>query len=80
MTQPIKFPSSMLQDIDLMLMTYTGRTLPLYAEAENLRRRWLSQNVALEDVIEQLMRRASAYNVSFEIDPSQAAEALRGPN
>jgi hypothetical protein len=70
----------MLQDIDLVLMAYSGQTLPLYAEAENLRRKWLVQNVALEDVIEQMMRRASVYSVSFEIDPAQAAEALRGPN
>jgi hypothetical protein len=78
MTQTLNIPSTMLQDIDLILLAYSGRTLPLYAEAENIRRKWLSQNVALEDIVEQFLRRAAAYNVSFEIDPSQAAEALRG--
>jgi hypothetical protein len=69
----------MVQDIDVALTAYAGRTMPLYAEAENIRRRWLSDNIALEDVIDQIIRRASVYNVSFEIDPSQAADALRGP-
>jgi hypothetical protein len=80
MTHPIKVPEPMSQAIDFVLTAYTGRTLPLYAEAESIRRRWLSENIALEDILDLLVRRASVHNVSFEIDPSQAAEALRGPS
>jgi hypothetical protein len=79
MNPPVKVPEPMMQDIDIVLMAYTGRTMPLYAEADNIRRRWLSENIALEDILDLLVRRASVHNVSFEIDPSQAAEALRGP-
>ena len=74
-----KMPPRMLQDIEAVLIAYTGRTLPVYAEAENIRCRWLSENIALEDIVDQFLSRARAHCVGFEIDPSQAADALRGP-
>ncbi len=74
-----KLPLHMLQDIEDLLTAYAGRTLPVYAEAESIRQRWLSENVALEDIVEQLLSRASFHSASYEIDPSQATDALRGP-
>ena len=78
MTTSIKVPLIVQQDIDVLLVTYSGRTLPLYAEAEAIRRRWLSANIALEDIIDHILCRARSHSLSFEIDPSQAADALRG--
>lgn len=78
MTLTAKIPLIVQQDIDILLVTYSGRTLPLYAEAEAIRRRWLSANIALEDIVDHILCRARSHSLSFEIDPSQAAEALRG--
>jgi hypothetical protein len=79
MTTPLSIPLLVQQDIDILLTAYGGRTLPLYAEAEAIRRRWQSANIALEDIIDHILQRARSHSVGFEIDPSQAADALRGP-
>lgn len=79
MTFRVELPLAMLQDIESVLSAYAGRTLPVYAEAESIRQRWLSENVALEDIVDQILRSASSHRLGFEIDPSQAVEALRGP-
>lgn len=67
------------QDIQNLLTEYEGRTVPVYAEAENIRQRWISENVALEDIVDQIMRGAHTHSIGLEIDPAQAADALRGP-
>ena len=79
MTFRTHLPLRMMQDIQNLLTAYEGRTLPVYAEAENVRRRWLSDNVALEDIVDELLRAASTHSIGFEIDPEQAIDALRGP-
>lgn len=79
MTTPRSIPLLVQQDIDILLAGYSGRTLPLYAEAEAIRCRWQSANIAIEDIVDHILQRARSYSLSFEIDPSQAADALRGP-
>jgi hypothetical protein len=80
MTFRATVPLRMLQDIETVLLVYSGRTVPIYAEAEKIRLAWLSENVALEDIVDEMLRKARSYSVSFEIDPAQAADALRGPS
>ena len=78
MTFRTSLPLHMLQDIERTLQEYAGRTISVYAAAENIRQRWLEENIALEDIVDQLLSGANTNGIGFEIDPTQAADALRG--
>lgn len=77
MTTKTRIPLLMRQDIDILLMAHGGRTLRLYAEAQAIRHRWPSANIALEDIIDHILQRARSHGVAFEIDPAQANDARR---
>jgi hypothetical protein len=79
MTFAVELPERMLTDIDNLLAKYEARTLPVYAEAESIRRIWLAENVALEDIVYQLVRGARARCIALEINSAQAADALQCP-
>jgi hypothetical protein len=74
----IQIPAGMHRDIEFVLVAYAGRTLPIYREAETIRRRWTSANVALEDVVENMLQLAAAHQLAVELDAAQAADALLG--
>jgi hypothetical protein len=51
--------------------------LHVYAEAERIRRNNLSDNVALEDIVDALMS-ATSNGMAYCFDPEEAADALLG--
>jgi hypothetical protein len=55
----------------------TGSLIRIYAEAENIRRSNLADNIALEDIVEELMIQC-ACGQGFELDPYEALESLIG--
>jgi hypothetical protein len=73
-----RISDAMANEIRSAVLAYQGQPMPVYAVAESIRKRWEDENVALEDIVEQLIREGNGINVSFELDPRQAADALRG--
>ena len=55
----------------------TGSLIRIYAEAENIRRSNLADNIALEDIVEELMIQC-ACGPGFELDPYEAHDSLLG--
>jgi hypothetical protein len=72
------FPSAILHELKLTAEKFADQTMPVYAEAERVRQRWQSANIALEEYVEELVRLGNQHRVSFEFNPEQAADALRG--
>ena len=56
--------------------TASGTVLHVYAEAERIRRNNLSDNVALEDIVDALIRAKNGLACCLE--PEEAADALLG--
>jgi hypothetical protein len=57
--------------------TASGEVLHVYAEAERIRRNNLSDNLALEDIVDALMS-ATTEGLAYCFDPGEAADALLG--
>jgi len=57
--------------------TASGEVLHIYAEAERIRCNNLSDNVALEDIVEAFMS-VAANGPAYCIDPEEASDALLG--
>lgn len=55
----------------------TKSLVRVYAEAERIRQANLEENIALEDIVNELME-LSAHGPGFESDPSDARSALMG--
>lgn len=55
----------------------TGMLVRIYAEAEKIRRANIAENIALEDIANELIRR-SADGPGYEADPSEAQDAFLG--
>jgi hypothetical protein len=55
----------------------TGSLLRIYAEAENIRRSNLADNIALEDIVEEFVIQC-ACGQGFELDPYEALDSLIG--
>jgi hypothetical protein len=51
--------------------------VPVYAEAEKIRLANLADNVALEEIVEALIKKASG-SVGYHSDPDEARAALLG--
>jgi hypothetical protein len=49
----------------------------VYAEAEKICRTNLEENIALEDIVEEMIRRSSFWP-GYEADPNQARAAILG--
>ncbi len=73
-----RIPGSLASEVRNALLAHSGRIMPVYAVAETIRKRREEDNVALEDIVEQLIREGGAFDISFELDPMQARDALRG--
>lgn len=73
-----RFPEFLKEELNTTAAAYADKTMPVYAEAERLRRRWQAANIALEEYVEELIRLGNMHRVCFELDPAQAADALRG--
>lgn len=71
-------PLEMRRDIDAALALHRKGTLPVYAEAEKIRQKWVEKNIALEDIIALLVEGSGNYGVSVIFDPSEASSALLG--
>jgi hypothetical protein len=54
-----------------------GSLIRIYAEAENIRRSNLADNIAFEDIVEELMIQC-ACGPGFELDPYEALDSLMG--
>jgi hypothetical protein len=55
----------------------TGSLIRIYAEAEKIRRSNLADNIALEDIVEELMIQC-ACGPGFELDPYEAWDSRIG--
>ena len=71
-------PEDILQKVHLIAQRYRGQTMPVYAEAEQIRRQWPGANIALEDYVEALVEAGKTLNMSFEFNIAQARDALLG--
>ena len=69
-------PASMLSDIDFFLEQQRGQCIQIYPEAERIRCKWESQNIALEDVVSVLVERAGLHEVALSFDRSAGIDAL----
>jgi hypothetical protein len=54
------------------------KPIPVYAEADRIRRLSPELNIALEDIVEQFIVTGQNQGVAFEIDPAQARDAVMG--
>ncbi len=54
------------------------RAVPVYAEAEKVRRDCAETNIALEDIVERFISDGQRFGVAFEIDPAHARSAVMG--
>ena len=73
-------PPELVQAMDSILVRHKFKLLAVYAEAENLRRQWLGHNIALEDIVNELVKRSEIYQVAIAFEPEEAAAALLGTN
>lgn len=71
-------PPALLQDINSAVLRHKFKVLAVYAEAEIIRRQWRHQNIALEDIVDELVRRSAIYRVAIALDPAEATAALLG--
>jgi hypothetical protein len=55
----------------------TRNLVRVYAEAEQIRQANLKDNVALEDIVSEIMR-LSVHGLGFEANPADARDALLG--
>lgn len=78
MTTHRMFPDLIQHELKLTAERFARRTMPVYAEAERIRQRWHTANIALEEYIEELVHLGNLHGVSFEFNPEEAADALRG--
>ena len=80
MTVTTLLPLQLLTAINSVLAQHKFSVLSVYAEAEKIRRRWHGHNIALEDIVNELVRRSEVHQVAVAFDPSEAAAALLGTN
>ncbi len=66
-------PIKLRREVSEVLNTYALSTLPVYAEAEKIRRRWHRHNIALEDIIGLFVEECGKHNVSIAFDPRKRA-------
>ncbi len=78
MTIVNQIPADLRREVTEVLMQYRGSTLPVYAEAEKIRLRFQTRNIALEDVIAMFVEASGSHSVSIAFDPSEARDALLG--
>jgi hypothetical protein len=57
--------------------TKTRNLVQVYAEAEKIRQANLDENIALEDIVQEIMNR-SAHGPGYVADPGDALNALLG--
>jgi hypothetical protein len=57
--------------------TKTRNLVQVYAEAEKIRQANLDENIALEDIVQEIMNR-SAHGPGYVADPDDAMNALLG--
>jgi hypothetical protein len=57
--------------------TRTRNLVQVYAEAEKIRQANLDENIALEDIVQEIMSR-SAHGPGYVADPDDALNALLG--
>lgn len=67
-----------LQDIDRAMEGFREKCIPVYAEAEKIRKRWIEQNIALEDIVAAIASRAGEFNAAVSLDQNEARHALMG--
>ncbi len=75
-----EFSPEMLRRIDAILVEAraTKQAVAVYAEAEKIRTLAPEINIALEDIVEQLIVAGRRHGVAFEIDLAQARDAVMG--
>lgn len=73
-----KIPHTILIDIDRALERNRNDCIAVYSEAERVRRKWVQENVALEDIVMAFFDRCAPYEVAMSLDMSGAEAALMG--
>ena len=68
----------MTAEIERVVQEKSGQTLQVYAEAEKIRTRWRDLNIALEDIISQMIEFSGTYGVAVAFEPAEAKAALLG--
>ncbi len=65
-------PIKLRREVSEVLNAYALSTLPVYAEAEKIRRRWHRHNIALEDIMA-----SSSRNAASTMSPSRSTPRKR---
>lgn len=75
----VRFSSKMTSEIGAVIdvAARAGELVRIYFEAEKIRQANLADNIALEDIVEEIITRC-ANGPGYEADPIEAAEALLG--
>lgn len=71
-------PIEIRREITAVLLNHQSSTLSVYAEADKIRRRWLSRNIALEDIVGVFVEDSGSHGVAIAFEPGEARAALIG--
>ena len=77
MTSLKPLPPAMIGDIDSLLESNRAKCISIYPEAEKIRRKWVQQNIALEDVVSVFVERCGIHSVAVSFDRAADYDVLK---
>lgn len=69
-------PPAMIGDIDALLASHRSNCIAIYPEAEKIRRKWVENNVALEDVVSVFVERCGLHSVAVSFERRSEVDVL----
>lgn len=77
MTSFKPLPPAMVGDIDALLASHHSECISIYPEAEKLRRKWVEQNIALEDVVSVFVERCGVHSLAVSFERRSEVDVLQ---